>query len=148
MFNGYLSFSAKGWPAMNKKPHIFIKQEQDIVGARLMARHYTKTLGFKSVDQVRIMKTITELAQNIYLYTDQGYICLGLVECDHKKGIKVIAQDTGPGISNVSDVLEDGYTTSGRLGSGLPGIKRLMDDFDIYSHPHSGTMIKTIKWVN
>ncbi|MBM7679292.1 serine/threonine-protein kinase RsbT [Gracilibacillus alcaliphilus] len=132
---------------MITKSSVHIKKEWDIVGARQMGRELAKDLGFGTVDQARITTAISELARNIYLYAGSGQIMFEIVEDLNKKGLKIIAVDKGPGIQDVSKVMEDGFSTSGGLGAGLPGVKRLMDYFDIDSAPDKGTVITTIKWV-
>ncbi len=123
-----------------------ITKELDIVGARQTGRNIANDLGFGSVDQARIATAISELARNIYLYADEGEIIFQQVEGVAPVGLKVIAKDSGPGIKDISKALIDGYSTSGGLGAGLPGVKRLMDDFDIIS-TDDGTTIHVIKWL-
>ncbi|MBA9029233.1 MULTISPECIES: anti-sigma regulatory factor [Bacillaceae] len=124
-----------------------IINEWDIVAARQLGRNVAKELGFGTVDQARITTAISELARNIYLYAGRGSVCIEK-EYEHgKSGMKIIASDEGPGIQDIRKVMEDGYTTSGGLGAGLPGVKRLMDEFDIDSFPSKGTTITTIKWL-
>jgi serine/threonine-protein kinase RsbT len=132
---------------MGSQSYVTIMKEWDIVAARQMGREIAKNLGFGTVDQARITTAISELARNIYLYAGEGQICFEIVESLENKGIKVLATDTGPGIRDLSQVMEDGFTTSGGLGAGLPGVKRLMDDFDIESEVGKGTKITTTKWV-
>lgn len=132
---------------MNSQSCIPIKQEWDIVGARQLGREYARTIGFGAVDQARIATAISELARNIYLYTNDGEICIKLIKNPKQSGVKIISRDTGPGIENISVVMGDGFTTSGGLGAGLPGVKRLMDEFDIQSEVGRGTVIQTVKWV-
>ncbi|WP_078551281.1 anti-sigma regulatory factor [Bacillus alkalicellulosilyticus] len=128
-----------------------VKSEWEIVAARQAGRTLAKEIGFGSVDQARITTAISELARNIYLYAKEGTITLELVQGNEKqllkKGLKIIATDDGPGISDIHKVMEDGFTTSGGLGAGLPGVKRLMDEFFINSSPGKGTMITAIKWL-
>lgn len=124
-----------------------IKGEWDIVNARHLGRNLAKELGFGHVDQARITTAISELARNIYLYAEKGVIILESVNEVVKMGLKITAQDDGPGIKEIKKVMEDGYTTSGGLGAGLPGVKRLMDEFDIYSKEDVGTRIVAIKWL-
>lgn len=128
---------------------VTIQKEWDIVGARQLGREMAKKVGFGSVDQARIATSISELARNIYLYAgnDNGQVCFEIIEGIDRKGIRMIAIDTGPGMKNISEAMEDGYTTSGGLGAGLPGVKRLMDEFDIKSEEGKGTEIKAIKWL-
>jgi serine/threonine-protein kinase RsbT len=128
------------------KSSINIKNEWDIVEARQLGRDIARDLGFGTVDQARITTAISELARNIYLYAGKGAMHFEIIENADQKGLCLTAIDTGPGISDISLVMEDGYTTSGGLGTGLPGVKRLMDEFDLKSEIEKGTKIKTIKW--
>ncbi|CAH0253303.1 MULTISPECIES: anti-sigma regulatory factor [Bacillaceae] len=124
-----------------------IINEWDIVAARQLGRNVAKELGFGIVDQARITTAISELARNIYLYAGQGSVSIEKLNINGKSGLKIIAEDQGPGIEDIRRVMEDGYTTSGGLGAGLPGAKRLMDDFDIESIPGEGTKIIATKWL-
>ncbi|MGE7604899.1 anti-sigma regulatory factor [Peribacillus sp. NPDC097675] len=124
-----------------------IINEWDIVAARQLGRNFAKELGFGTVDQARITTAISELARNIYLYAGQGNVTIEKLLVNGKSGLKIIAEDKGPGIQDIRRVMEDGFTTSGGLGAGLPGAKRLMDDFDIESIPGEGTKISAIKWL-
>jgi serine/threonine-protein kinase RsbT len=132
---------------MKPQSCVDIKKEWDIVGARQLGREIAKDIGFGTVDQARIATAISELARNIYLYAEQGQICFEIIETIDRKGICIMANDSGPGIDDIGRVMRDGYTTSGGLGAGLPGVKRLMDDFDLDSVENKGTKIKTTKWV-
>ena len=125
-----------------------IDKEWDIVSARQIGRNMAKNIGFGIVDQARIATAISELARNIYLYAGKGMICFEVIDTfEHKRGMSMISTDSGPGIKDISQVLQDGFTTSGGLGAGLPGVRRLMDDFDIESYEGKGTKITAIKWV-
>ncbi|MFD1067132.1 anti-sigma regulatory factor [Oceanobacillus locisalsi] len=132
---------------MNPRSCVNIQKEWDIVGARQLGREMAKEIGFGNVDQARIATAVSELARNIYLYAENGQICFEHIYTNSQKGILMTAVDVGPGIQDVSRVMQDGYTTSGGLGAGLPGVKRLMDDFDIASTVGEGTQIKVIKWI-
>ncbi|MEH7443931.1 anti-sigma regulatory factor [Bacillus sp. JJ1122] len=125
---------------------ININNEFDIVLARQKGREVSKELQFGGVDQARITTAISELARNIYLYAGSGQITISVLEESGRKGIHISAVDNGPGINDIRMVLQDGYSTSGGLGAGLPGVKRLMDSFDIDSMPGSGTKISITKW--
>jgi serine/threonine-protein kinase RsbT len=130
----------------NNNPNIHVYNEWDIVVARQSGRDLAKSLGFGEVDQARITTAISELARNIYLYAKQGEIEVSPVYEDDKVGIKIVSRDNGPGIKDVMKALEDGFSTSGGLGAGLPGVKRLMDEFSIESSEGKGTVITAIKW--
>ncbi|UTI43711.1 anti-sigma regulatory factor [Niallia sp. RD1] len=124
-----------------------IVNEWDIVAARQLGRNIAKELGFGTVDQARITTAISELARNIYLYAGQGQICIEKLFENGKSGLKLIAIDSGPGIKDIRQVMQDGFSTSGGLGAGLPGVKRLMDEFDIKTSIGEGTEIQAVKWL-
>jgi serine/threonine-protein kinase RsbT len=124
-----------------------VRNEWDIVSARQLGRNMAKELGFGSVDQARITTAISELARNIYLYAGRGKICIEPIDQLGRKGLRIVALDNGPGIREIRKVMEDGYTTSGGLGAGLPGVKRLMDEFSIESTVDVGTEISATKWL-
>ncbi|KKK35980.1 serine/threonine protein kinase [Mesobacillus campisalis] len=126
---------------------VTIINEWDIVAARQLGRNVAKELGFGIVDQARITTAISELARNIFLYAGKGQICIDKLNEGGKVGLAINATDNGPGISDIRQVMEDGFSTSGGLGAGLPGVKRLMDQFDIESSPGDGTKIKATKWL-
>jgi serine/threonine-protein kinase RsbT len=132
---------------MSSQSYVTILKEWDIVAARQMGREIAKNIGFGTVDQARITTAISELARNIYLYAGEGKICFEIVESIENKGISVTAKDNGPGIRDLSLAMEDGFSTSGGLGAGLPGVRRLMDEFDIESEVDKGTKIVTVKWL-
>jgi serine/threonine-protein kinase RsbT len=124
-----------------------ITNEWDIVAARQLGRNVAKDLGFGTVDQARITTAISELARNIYLYAGQGQICIEKLSENGKNGVRIVALDEGPGIKDIRKVMEDGFSTSGGLGAGLPGVKRLMDEFNVESTPGEGTDIRATKWL-
>ena len=132
---------------MTYRSSVEIITEWDIVAARQLGRNEAKALGFGTVDQARITTAISELARNIYLYASIGVIEIERIETDSEKKIVVVATDQGPGIKDVRKVMEDGYSTSGGLGAGLPGVKRLMDSLDIQSVVGEGTTIRAEKWL-
>jgi len=132
---------------VTSKSSVEIITEWDIVAARQLGRNEAKALGFGTVDQARITTAISELARNIYLYASIGVIEIERVESETEKKIVVVETDRGPGIKDVRKVMEDGYSTSGGLGAGLPGVKRLMDNLDIQSVVGEGTIIRTEKWL-
>ncbi|MBU8880529.1 anti-sigma regulatory factor [Bacillus sp. FJAT-29790] len=132
---------------MENESYVKIITEWDIVAARQLGRNIAKELGFGTVDQARITTSISELARNIYLYAGQGEIWIERINEFGKRGLIVVAVDNGPGIQDIRRVMEDGFSTSGGLGAGLPGVKRLMDEFDITSSTGEGTNIQVVKWL-
>jgi serine/threonine-protein kinase RsbT len=132
---------------MNYRSSVDIYTEWDIVAARQLGRNEAKAVGFGTVDQARITTAISELARNIYLYAGKGKIEIERLSTNGVHGIAIIAQDEGPGIADVKKVMEDGYSTSGGLGAGMPGVKRLMDEFHLETEPGKGTSIRVVKWL-
>ena len=123
-----------------------INSDQDIVSARQKGRGMANELGFSSGDATLIATAISELARNIVSYARKGQITLKVVNGLNRQGIAVIASDDGPGIADIRQALRDGFSTSGSLGLGLPGVRRLMDEFDISSQPGRGTVVSVKKW--
>jgi len=103
-------------------------------------------LGFSSADATLVATAISELARNIVSYARKGEIKLQKMENAVRQGIMVIAADDGPGIPDIRQALRDGFSTSGSLGLGLPGVRRLMDEFEIASRPGHGTTVTVKKW--
>jgi serine/threonine-protein kinase RsbT len=125
--------------------HVRINSDLDIVVARQKGRELAKGLGFGSTDSTLIATAISELARNIVLYAEGGEIILKSQESDPAE-ILVVAFDEGPGIPDPVRALHDGYSTSGSLGLGLPGVRRLMDEFEVVSEIGRGTTVTAKKW--
>jgi len=123
-----------------------IQSDTDIVTARQRGRMLATQLGFTSGDATIIATAISELARNIVLYAKKGEVGLTPVESLDNYGLVITARDEGEGISDVRQAMQDGYSTSGRLGVGLPGVKRLMDEFEIVSEIGKGTTVTVKKW--
>ena len=123
-----------------------IASDRDIVAARQKVRELALQLGFTPGDATLVAATISELARNIILYAQQGEIILGVVDYSNRRGISVTARDEGPGIPDVERALQRGYSTSRSLGLGLPGVRRLMDEFHIVSQVGRGTTVTVKKW--
>lgn len=119
----------------------------DIVAARQKGRAMASAVGFQATDVTIITTAISELARNIVIYARRGEIVLRTVNSRERHGLVVEARDDGPGISNLQQALRDGFSTSGGLGLGLPGVKRLMDDFEITSTVGQGTVVTVKKWL-
>lgn len=132
---------------MDDRSFVEIYTEWDIVAARQLGRNEAKKIGFGTVDQARITTAISELARNIYLYAGRGRIEITKIYDNQLYGISIVASDEGPGIADIRKVMDDGYTTSGGLGAGMPGVRRLMDEFNLVSKQGVGTTITAIKWL-
>jgi len=125
---------------------VAINSDQDIVSARQKGRVVANELGFSSGDATLIATAISELARNIVSYARRGQITIRQVNGLNRRGIAVIADDEGPGIADIRQALRDGFSTSGSLGLGLPGVRRLMDEFEITSQLGKGTTVMVKKW--
>lgn len=123
-----------------------IRSDDDIVTARQEGRRLSSTLGFSSTDLTLIATAISEVARNIRLYAERGDVQLKLVRERDREGIVVVARDKGPGIKDVDLAMQDGYSSGGSSGLGLPGARRLMDEFDIRSRPGGGVTVTMKKW--
>ena len=123
-----------------------INSDQDIVTARQKGRALAIELGFSSGDATLVATAISELARNIVSYARKGEIQLNTVQGSGRQGILIVASDDGPGIQDIRQAMRDGFSTSGSLGLGLPGVRRLMDEFEIASEPGKGTIVKVKKW--
>ncbi|MBL4630083.1 MAG: anti-sigma regulatory factor [Paraglaciecola sp.] len=124
-----------------------VQDEVDVAYAALGARKYAKDIGFNSTSQFMISTAVSELARNIYVYAKKGTITLSSLNNGQSSGIQVIADDEGPGIIDIEKALKDEYSTGGTMGVGLPGTKRLMDDFFITTSLGKGTTIRIVKWL-
>jgi serine/threonine-protein kinase RsbT len=125
---------------------VAINSDQDIVTARQKGRALAIELGFSPGDATLIATSISELARNIVSYARRGEITLQIVQASNRQGIAVTASDSGPGIRDLRQAMRDGFSTSGSLGLGLPGVRRLMDEFEIASQPGRGTIVTVKKW--
>jgi serine/threonine-protein kinase RsbT len=124
-----------------------IDSDGDIVTARQQGRALAEQRGFAGSDLIFIATAISELARNILVYAERGEIVLVPVERNGTRGILVVARDEGPGVADVALAMQDGFSTGSGLGLGLPGAKRLMDDFDIVSEVGRGTTVMVRKWL-
>jgi serine/threonine-protein kinase RsbT len=133
--------------ADDRQSIIPIESDSDVVTARQRAREMAGQLELTSTDQTLLATAISEVARNITTYAKRGEVELGVVrDDDGREGIRVIARDQGPGIENVELALQDGYTSGTGLGLGLPGARRLVDDFHIETAPGQGTTVTLVMW--
>ena len=123
-----------------------VRSDADVITARQKGRDLARDLGFSATDLTMIVTAISASARNIVRYAGHGEVQL-TVERNHASScLVVVASDDGPGILDVTKALQDGFSTSGGLGLGLPGVKRLMDDFTIESGVDKGTVVTVKKW--
>jgi serine/threonine-protein kinase RsbT len=124
-----------------------IGSDTDIVAVRQNGRDVASQCGFLSTDVAVVATAISELARNIVCYAARGEIVLRLVDDSGKRGVEVLAADAGPGIADVTLAMQEGFSTSGGLGLGLPGVRRIMDEFEIISVLGRGTTVTARKWI-
>jgi serine/threonine-protein kinase RsbT len=123
-----------------------VRSSLDVDQARREARKLAASLGFDAGDAEAVALAVSELAMNLYRYATAGEITLRVVDDGTRRGIEIESLDAGPGIVDSDLALQDGYTTGGGLGSGLPSARRLMDDFALTTNP-TGTRIIARKWL-
>ena len=123
-----------------------IRTEGDIVTARRTARDRAVALGFSPTEVSRIVTAASELARNIFKYAGQGTMRWSAVERQGRTGLELQFVDRGPGIPDVELAMQEGYSTGGGLGMGLPGARRLVDELEIQSAAGQGTTITLKKW--
>ena len=131
----------------NKEKKIKVNEEFDIAKASFEGKLLAGTAGFKETEQYMIATAISELARNIFIYALRGEIIIRVIEKNNKKGLEIIAQDNGSGIKDIGQAMKDNFSSSDGLGLGLPGVKRLMDEFVIDTKMGVGTKITIRKWV-
>jgi serine/threonine-protein kinase RsbT len=124
-----------------------VAKEEDVVGARVRAKAMAEALGFGNMDQTRIATAVSELARNSFQYAGKGSVTMRGVDKNGRRGMEVVVEDNGPGIKNLERAMEGGHSTSGGLGLGLSGSRKLMDEFDIKTGDGKGTVITITKWL-
>jgi len=131
---------------MNGDLRVAIEADADLVEARAAARRLATSLGFSRTDATLIATAISEIARNIVVHVGRGTITMRALVEDERRGLQIVAEDNGAGIRDVEAALDDGYAGRGGLGLGLPGARRLMDDFEIDTSPERGTRVTMKKW--
>ncbi len=123
-----------------------IENEYDIVTARKAVREAAVECGFRLTDVTRIVTAASELSRNVVLYAGTGTMAWREID-GSSKGLEIVFTDHGPGIGDIEQALRDGYTSGKGLGMGLPGSRRLMDDFHVESVVGEGTVVTIRKWL-
>lgn len=140
-----LARAQKG-PKQDDVVRIPVSTDADIVRARQAARELASRLGFSGTGLTILATAVSEVARNIVRFTDGGEVSVELVEEGGRRGVQVVARDAGPGILDVDRAMRDGYSTYAGLGLGLPGARRLMDEFAVISEPDRGTTVTMTTW--
>ena len=129
-----------------KSEVINISADVDVMLARQMGRELAGKVDISGSDLTLLATAISEIARNIVQYAGRGEIEFRAVEGKGKRGLMIIARDNGPGIADIAKAMQDGFSTSRGMGMGLPGARRLMDDFAIISETGRGTIVSMVKW--
>jgi serine/threonine-protein kinase RsbT len=125
---------------------VAIGRDVDIVAARQLGRELAAAVGFVGADLTLIATAISEIARNIVVYAGSGEIRVWAAQRGGRRGIVIVAEDNGPGIPDIDQAMQDGFSTGRSLGLGLPGARRLMDEFEISSEVGRGTTVTMRKW--
>lgn len=125
-----------------------IGKEQDVVPFRNRVKEYAVKIGMSLVNQTKLITGASELVRNMLKYAKGGIVRIEVVSKGRDNGIRLIFEDKGPGIPDIKKAMMDGFTTGKSMGLGLPGTKRLMNEFDIQSEVGKGTVVTVIKWKN
>ena len=130
------------------KDKMQIEKEQDVVPFRNRVKEYAVKIGMSLVNQTKLITAASELVRNMLKYGGGGMALIEVVSQGRDTGIRLIFQDKGPGIKDISLAMKDGYSSGKSLGIGLPGAKRLVSEFDIKSEVGTGTTVTILKWKN
>ncbi len=123
-----------------------LRDSEDVVKVRQTVREWSISCGFSLVDQTKMVTAASELARNAVLHGGGGTVRLETLNDGARRGLRVVFEDAGPGIPDVTQALRDGFTTGSGLGLGLGGARRLVNEFDIDSRPGSGTRVAITRW--
>ena len=130
------------------KDSMKIEKEQDVVPFRNRVKEYAVKIGMSLVNQTKLITAASELVRNMLKYAGGGTALIEVISEGRNSGIRLLFQDRGPGIKDISLAMKDGFSTGKSLGLGLPGTKRLVNEFDIKSKPGEGTTVSILKWKN
>ena len=133
--------------AVVREETIGIQSDSDVVRVRQVTREWAVQLGFRLVDQTKIVTAASELARNTFVHGGGGIARIQMVEEGSRKGLRLAFIDKGPGIADLARALVDGYTTGSGLGLGLGGAKRLSNEFEVHSVPGQGTEVRIARWL-
>jgi serine/threonine-protein kinase RsbT len=130
------------------KDMVVIKREQDVILFRNRVKEFATKIKMGLVNQTKLITAASELVRNMLKYAEGGDITIEVVSKGRENGIRLVFRDQGPGIGDVRLAMKDGFSTGKSLGLGLPGAKRLVNDFNISSELNKGTVVTIIKWAN
>ena len=130
------------------KDMVVIKREQDVILLRNRVKEFATKIKLGLVNQTKLITAASELVRNMLKYAEGGDVTIEVVSKGRENGIRLVFRDDGPGIANIPLAMKDGFSTTKSLGLGLPGAKRLVNDFNIRSELNKGTVVTIIKWAH
>ena len=130
------------------KESLAIQQERDLVYCRNRVKEVSMKIGMGIVNQTKLITATSEIARNMLIYGGGGIVIIEVINRGKQDGVQLIFEDKGPGIPDIEKAMQDGFTTGRTLGMGLPGAKRLVNEFSIQSTVGKGTIVKMLKWKN
>ena len=133
-------------PVVTREASFELKSDLDVVLARRGVRDWASELGLSMLDLTKVVTAASELARNAVVHGGGGMMNLQVVRQADRLGLRMTFRDHGPGIPRIELAMQDGYTTGRGMGMGLPGAKRLVNEFDLSSTPSEGTMVTIVRW--
>jgi len=133
-------------PTVSRQALFDLTSDLDVVIARHAVRDWAKAIGLSVLDLTKIVTAASELARNALVHGGGGVMRIEQVRQVDRDGLRLTFRDRGPGIPQIGLAMQDGYTTGGGMGIGLPGAKRLVNEFDVFSTPGEGTCVTIVRW--
>ena len=133
-------------PTVDRQQLFQLRTDADLVIARRGVKDWAGELGLSMLDLTKVVTAASELARNAIVHGGGGVMCLQIVKQGDRRGLRMTFKDEGPGIPDLELAMRDGYTSGGGLGIGLPGAKRLVNDFDVSSTTSEGTCVTIVRW--
>jgi serine/threonine-protein kinase RsbT len=133
-------------PIVAREASFDLRTPADVVAARRGVREWARDIALSVLDLTKVVTAASELARNAVVHGGGGVMCLQVVRAGEREGLRVIFKDQGPGIDDIDLAMQDGYTSGGGMGIGLPGAKRLVNEFDLSSTPSEGTCVTIVRW--
>lgn len=132
--------------AVVKLSQFRLRSDVDVVAARREVTDWAREIGLSVLDRTKVVTAASELARNTVVYGGGGVMSLEIVRDGSRQGLRLTFEDKGPGIADIDRALEDGYSTAGGMGLGLPGARRLMNEFELTSTVGVGTCVTVVRW--
>ena len=131
---------------VTKEKYFELQTDKDVVTARRGVREWAADIGLSILDLTKVVTAASELARNAVIHGGGGMMCIQVVRQERREGLRVSFKDSGPGIRQIDLAMSDGYSTGKGMGIGLPGARRLVNEFDLASTPSAGTSVTIIRW--